>query len=152
MFKHNTLKEMQQVEAHDKGDNLNGKKKRGRKPDANHLTKARKRIQTLRQEYKVRQKNMSLPERIKLRNVISALQSRIQKKEEGNHLHGELTTLKERLWNFVDAIGDYVDEKNHQKIIESIQRQPYPKPLAKSNKQLDAAFCCYFDLQDPYQK
>ena len=54
MFKHNTLKEMQQVEAHDKGDNLNGKKKRGRKPDANHLTKARKRIQTLRQEYKVR--------------------------------------------------------------------------------------------------
>mmetsp|Transcript_35489 Transcript_35489/g.46695 ORF Transcript_35489/g.46695 Transcript_35489/m.46695 type:complete len:90 (+) Transcript_35489:1059-1328(+) len=86
------------------------KKKRGRKPEKDHLVKAKLRLQLLRNDYNQNYKQMKVPERTKLRNKISALQSRIKRREEDNCLQGELQKLKTKLSSLVDVIGDFVDE------------------------------------------
>ena len=48
---------------------------------------------------------------MKLRNKMSALQSRIQKREKDELMEGELKSLKSKLFSLVDVIGDFVDEK-----------------------------------------
>ena len=57
------------------------KKKRGRKPEKDHLIKANRRLGLMQSEYRDNSKKMTVEARTKLRNKISALQSRIKQRE-----------------------------------------------------------------------
>lgn len=60
--------------------------------------------------------------RTMLRNKISALQSRIKRREEGASLEGELKKLKAKLGSLVDVIGDFVSEKDHALFIQTLKK------------------------------
>ena len=121
------------------------KKKRGRKPQKDHLDKARSRLELLKAEYYDKDKEISTAARTKLRNKISALQSRIKRREEGESLEGELKKLRGKLGSLVDVIGDFVSEKDHAKFIQTLKKDD--KPAKSNNSELDRAISKFLEVQ-----
>ena len=58
------------------------KKKRGRKAQDNYLAKANQELEDMKSAYEKIRKELSVKERAKQRNRISALESRIKKRED----------------------------------------------------------------------
>ena len=99
----------------------------------------------LKKEYYDPSKPISIQARTRLRNKMSALQSRIQKREKDQLMEGELQTLKSKLSSLVDVIGDFVDEKQHAQLIESLNHKD-TSSSTKFNPELNCALQKFLEV------
>ena len=84
-------------------------KKRGRRAKDDYLIEADKELQKLKLEYSQKKVGMVVAERAKARNRISALESRIKKRQNQDSLNSELNTLREKCNQLTNILNSSIE-------------------------------------------
>ena len=82
-----------------------------------YLASAQEDLKKMKEKYDREKKGLNVKERAKHRNRISALESRIKKRENQDHLNFELDTLKARIGEFTEVLGSTISEEAQEELI-----------------------------------
>ena len=81
----------------------------------------------MKAEYEKIKKSLTVKQRAKERNKISALESRIKKRQNQDKLNSELSSIKQRIADFASIIQDAVDDDVQDYIIKELAKGPGQK-------------------------
>ena len=85
------------------------KKKRGRKANDKYLECAEKELERLKGDYKSKKADMKVKDRAKARNRISALESRIKKRQKQDELNSELNQLRKKCTELASILNQTIE-------------------------------------------
>ena len=112
------------------------KKKRGRKAADNYLANSKKELLKMRAEYDQEKAGLHVKERAKRRNRISALESRIKKRELQDKLDSDLLSLKDKIETLKDLLDQEINSETKDKLAKALTNLTYnSSPTTKRKNQ-----------------